>query len=60
MAVRVVLYDEGDGDRAITAASYQFEVAASPSTVNREGASRSAARRVLVLGLAPRRRGRPR
>ena len=31
VAVRVVLYDEGDGDRAITAASYQFEVAASPS-----------------------------
>ncbi len=30
VAVRVVLHDEGDGDRAITAASYQFEVAASP------------------------------
>jgi acyl-coenzyme A thioesterase PaaI-like protein len=28
VAVRVVLHDEGDGDRAITAGSYQFTVAA--------------------------------
>jgi hypothetical protein len=26
-AVRVVLHDEGDGDRAVTAASYQFRLA---------------------------------
>ena len=29
VAVRAVLHDEGDGDRAITAASYQFRVATS-------------------------------
>jgi acyl-coenzyme A thioesterase PaaI-like protein len=31
-AVRVVLYDEGDADRAVTAGSYQFRTAAAPSS----------------------------
>jgi hypothetical protein len=31
VAVRVLLRDEGDGDRAVTAGSYQFGVAGSPS-----------------------------